>query len=142
MKILQTTLKNWAILGISREQHTFNARALATFACYLLTNISHFIYLFYKDSHFREYIISIFAIFTLTTIAIVFTVIISQKEEIFELIDYCEEIIEKRKQFVFFFTILDVWIQIYFQDRNTQNRWKFMLNLISKQKNGVKLRTL
>ena len=98
MKLFQASLRNFAIIGISRNQRPFNARTLIAFACYLLANISAIVFLIYKANAFNEYTLSIFTIFVSITIAFIYGVFVIEMKKIFQLIDFCERIVEKSKQ--------------------------------------------
>ena len=120
MKIFQTTLRNFAILGIDPKLRTSNIKAMATLSCYLFANVSCLMYLFQVDKDFRDYTLSIFMLFTSSTIAIVFAIILIRMEKVFELIGFCEEIIMKSK--------LPPFVQKMFQTINNFFKSKLKIN--------------
>ena len=124
MKILQRSLRNFAVLGIDSDQNPFNARILMTIIFYLLTNGSIFIYIFYKANDIREYTLAIFTIFITITITIVFIAIVIEMKKMFELIDFCEEIIKKSKTLQSFLAMINLKkkIKISLQDQNIWTR--------------------
>lgn len=96
MNLFQSVEKNFeGFLGISREQHLLNWKILTAFICYWVDNALNCIFLIREVNSFSEIANSIFITSETTTIAICFTIWITQKDKMFHLIDIAEELADK-----------------------------------------------
>lgn len=97
MKICQSTLKFFGLLGITAQSHAFNMRNLLTI---LVFGIMLFIvgeFLFCEASGFKEYTESIYISSIILAIFVTFIFVIWNKENIFLFIDCFEKTAETSK---------------------------------------------
>lgn len=95
MKLLQSSQKHLAMLGISSNQNLTNLKHFIA----ELNNISHFgsscAFLLYEVNSFSEYTYATFFAATTGMIAACFSIFAIERHHIFKMIDIGEELIEK-----------------------------------------------
>lgn len=97
MKLFSLIRKNFDILGICLDQsnHRFNTKIFFISFSYGLTCVSYFLFLFYEANTFWEYTNNIYATSTAILIVTCFLIIIYQITNVFELIENCENFVNK-----------------------------------------------
>lgn len=97
MKILQTNLKDWSVLGINANQRTYNERnllVLSLFGCGAVLACVHF---FYKAETFQESSKSILMVSIMMTGVINFSITVEKTREFFDFLDDAEQIMDGSK---------------------------------------------
>ena len=101
MLIFRSIQKYFAIAGINSYQslqvHPFNTRNLIIFSIYGLCTVSNVIYFLYVANNFTEYADIIYRISTLTMCAVIYAILVSKMDKIFEIFDTLESVIDKSK---------------------------------------------
>lgn len=79
--------KNFAHLGISKNQPRLNGKSAMTFLILSLSTISGIVYLYFEANTFLEYTINIYETAMVLGCCIGFTVILFNKEKLFKLMN-------------------------------------------------------
>lgn len=95
MQIIQTGLENLALMGINPDQSLFNVKFLVALAFNIENIGGNFAFLFHEANTFIEYANSIFLTSTVTTVAVCFVLMASNKSHIFETIGSFGQLVEK-----------------------------------------------
>lgn len=97
MKIFESTIEFLAFLGITSDDSPFNLRALSTLLtfCIMVTLISS--YLFFEAETFEAYTESIYLTSLICAIFVTYIILIWNKDNAFQFIDYWEKIAETSK---------------------------------------------
>ena len=115
MELFKTFRKNFAVFGITSNARPLHSREIiSAFLMNCLTAILCWMFLFCVANTFIEYTIGIYIASALTVVAICFTIVVFQIQNIFEFIEECEQITQKGKKiykqivcrttsFIFFF---------------------------------------
>lgn len=97
MKLFETVLKNYAILGISLDQsiqkYPFNIKILMTFTVLCLTIFLHVMHIIYVASNIKERMESITTTSGSLIISIFFVTIVFKMRTVFNCINSFEDII-------------------------------------------------
>lgn len=95
MKIIQSGQKYLAMLGIGPNQSLKNVKFLSAISFYVENISGNLAFLFYEANTFYEYANSTFLATTITTAAICFVIVASNKQLIFASIDLGNDLVEK-----------------------------------------------
>lgn len=99
MLVFRNTKKKYAILGISKHQsfqeYPFNGKISISFILLGCSIASHFLYLYFVASTFKEYIECISTTFAIFVISVCFTTMVFNMSLLFRTIDDIENIIDE-----------------------------------------------
>lgn len=95
MKLLRSTQRYMAILGIYRNRNLLNVKFLMPEIIFFTYVLQNWLFLTFVASTFREYTNSIFLTSTDTMAAACFTIFATKKGHIFKMIDIGKELIKK-----------------------------------------------
>lgn len=97
MKIFQSTIKYFEIIGITPESHRFNEKILMNISIFLTLIVLCCAYLPFEADNLKDYTESIYLCSAFITSSLAFLFLIWKKEYIFKFIDDWEEITENSK---------------------------------------------
>lgn len=101
MKLFQTSLKYYAILGItsnySTQTHPFNSRILISVAIYLIMISLVGVYLLFIANNFAEFIESLYMFTSAIVSLICYAIVILTVAKLFQLIESLQQFIENRE---------------------------------------------